>query len=101
MIEQFFLKETPERCESNKLIFTATNGQGYMSEDKLHICGNYHFVYQFEGRVGWYMKNPQTSQDYYLGGGSPSVLIQDINIIDKDYFDSLLVVEENKENIEK
>lgn len=88
-MEQFYFKPTLEpHSEAEKLIYVAANGQGYIANKELHICGNYHLIYKFSGdNVGWYMKNPQDNIDRYLGlGASPSVLIGDIDIKDVDDF---------------
>lgn len=103
-MEQFFFKPTlTAHNEAEKLIYVASNGQGYIANDELHICGNYHFIYKFTGnKVGWYMKNSQDNIDRYLGvGASPSVLISDIDIKDEEYFESIKYVqEEQEENFE-
>lgn len=104
-MEQFKFKQIIEASpESDKLIYVAANGQGYFANNELHICGNYHLVYKFSGEnVGWYMKNPADNIDRYLGeGASPSVLIDEIDIKDEDYFESLKYVQtETKEQTEE
>lgn len=92
MIKQFSFSESPvAHSEGEKVIFTASNGQGYVKNDELHICGNYHLVYKFAGEpIGWYMKNPEDNIDRYLGiGASPSVLIDDIEVKDAEYFEAI------------
>lgn len=92
MLEQIFLNPLLEaHSEQEKIIFVASNGQGYIVNDELHICGNYHFVYKFSGDpVGWYMRNPKDNKDRYLGvGACPSVLIEGLDIKDEAYFNSI------------
>ncbi len=103
-MEQFFFKPTLNaHDEAEKLIYVASNGQGYVVNNELHICGNYHLIYKFTGdNPGWYMKNSRDNIDRYLGiGASPSVLISDIDIKDEEYFESIKYVqEEQEENLE-
>ena len=45
-MEQFYFKPTPDaHSEAEKLIYVASNGQGYIANNELHICGNYHLIY--------------------------------------------------------
>lgn len=104
-MEQFNFKPIIESGDAaERLIYVASNGQGYFANNELHICGNYHLVYKFSGEnVGWYMKNPADNIDRYLGeGASPSVLIDGIDIKDEGYFENLKYVQaETKEQIEE
>lgn len=105
-MEQYYFNPTIEaHSESEKIIYAASNGQGYIVNDELHICGNYHLIYKFAGDpVGWYMKNPQDNVDRYLGlGASPSVLIKDIDVKDEDYFELIQYIqpEQPEENVEE
>ena len=103
-MEQFYFKPTPDaHSEAEKLIYVASNGQGYIANNELHICGNYHLIYKFTGEnVGWDMKNPQDNIDRYLGlGASPSVLIGDIDVKDEEYFETIKYVQPEKEDREE
>lgn len=92
MKEQFSIKPELQNYEANKLFYIAKNGQGYSANNELHLIANYHYVYYFQGKTGWYMRNPQTNVDWYLGvGASPTIAVEDIQILDKEYFDSILI----------
>lgn len=96
MKQQFNFVDAPERYQGdNATIYTADNGNGYVENKELHICGNYHYVYKFDGNpVGWYMKNPDDGIDRYLGeGASPSVVVDNISVSDAAYFASIQYVQ--------
>lgn len=94
MTEQINLISSPVAHREGE-IFVASNGKGYISNNELHICGNYHLVYKFVGEpVGWYMKNPVDNIDRYLGiGASPSVLLKDIDVKDAEYFEAIQYIQ--------
>lgn len=102
MKEQFYFSDSPAAYSGEEgVIFTASNGQGYVENGELHICGNYHLVYKFAGEpAGWYMKNPADNIDRYLGDGAcPSVLIEDINVQDATYFEAIKYVQPEQEDL--
>ena len=73
-------------------IFTASNGEGYVEDNELHIVqSKYHFVYKFNGvPVGWYMRNESTGTDVFLGEGAcPSAEYGDIEFTDEEYFSAI------------
>ncbi len=100
MTEQFYLSDSPVAYSGDDgIIFTASNGRGYIESGELHICGNYHLVYKFAGNpVGWYMKNPTDNIDRYLGDGAcPSVLIEDIDVQNSTYFEAIKYIQPEQE----
>lgn len=104
MLEQFNFKPQPDaHSETEKLIFVAANGQGYVANNELHLCGSYHYVYKFAGEpAGWYMRNPSDNIDRYLGeGASPSLQIVDIDVKDAEYFESIKYVQSDEARIEE
>lgn len=96
MKQYFSIKSQPEKCESDRLIYTAINGKGYFENNELHLVADYHYVYHFNGNpVGWYMKSPKDGIDRYLGAGaSPSIVLRNPKINNEEYFNSLLNEEE-------
>lgn len=86
---------TPKVADE-QTIFSANNGQGYIKDGELHIIGGgHHFVYK-DGK--WYMKNPITQIDHYLGEGAcPTVNLDSINVLNQEYWDALIIHPENKD----
>lgn len=101
-METFYLKSSVKAQSEEKIIYVAGNGQGYYANNELHIAdSNSHYVYKFsKNNKGWYMKNTQTSTDYFLGKGAcPTVSLENIDIKDTAYWEEIsFVPEQNNDN---
>lgn len=91
-MKTFYLKPVISAPKNEKLIYVARNGQGYFANNELHLQGElHHYFYQFTGNnKGWYMRNQFTKTDYYLGlGASPSLMLEEYDIKDVEYWESI------------
>lgn len=89
-----YFKVTPPTKENDGLIVTALSGVVYTENNRLHIKDNRnHYIYKFDGSpIGWYMRNPKTLDDIYLGAGaSPTAELESINIMDEEYWKSIQI----------
>ena len=95
----YFFKQTPKNNNQNGLIATALNGVIYTENNRLHVKGKYHHIYKFDGSsVGWYMRNPETLNDVFLGAGaSPTVELEGLGVIDVEYWAEITEEEESAE----
>ena len=94
-----FFKATPTNNNQNGLVATALNGVIYTENNHLHVKGKYHGIYKFAGSpVGWYMRNPETLTDVYLGAGaSPTAELEALEILDAAYWAEITQKEDSAE----
>lgn len=95
----YYLKPNISAPTEEKLIYVAQNGQGYFANNNLHIASdNSHFIYKFNAEnIGWYMRNQYTSTDHFLGlGASPTIILQNIDVKDTEYWKSITYVPEQE-----
>ena len=84
-----FFKVIPPNKDGDSLIATALNGIIYVENNRLHIKDTRnHYIYKFDGIIiGWYMRNPKTLDDIYLGqGASPTAEFESLKVNDEEYF---------------
>lgn len=93
-------KTTPPSKDGDILIATALNGIVYVENNRLHIKDSRnHYIYKFDGSpIGWYMRNPKTLDDIYLGkGASPTAELESVKVNDEEYFKSIQIDENESE----
>ena len=97
----YFFKAIPANNNKDGIIATALNGVVYTENNRLHIKGGHHYIYKFDGSpIGWYMRNPKTLDDIYIGkGASPTAELESLDIKDEEYWATIMQVEEDK-NVE-
>lgn len=91
MIYRF--KNVINNLKSDLLIGSALNGVVYTENSRLHVKSNTaHYVYKPDGTpAGWYARNIKTCDDIYLGvGASPTIELENINIVNNDVWTGLL-----------
>lgn len=93
----YFFKLNPTNNNKDSLIATALNGVIYTENNRLHIKGKNHYLYKFDGSpIGWYMRNPKTLDDIYLGkGASPTAELETLVIKDNEYWLEIIQVEQD------
>lgn len=93
-----FFKAIPANNNKDGIIATALNGVVYTENNRLHIKGRHHYIYKFDGSpIGWYMRNPKTLDDIYIGkGASPTAELESLDIKDEEYWATITQVEEDK-----
>lgn len=93
-----FFKAIPANNNKDGIIATALNGVVYTENNRLHIKGSHHYIYKFDGSpIGWYMRNPKTLDDIYIGkGASPTAELESLDIKDEEYWAAITQVEEDK-----
>ena len=100
VIMTVYFKVTPPNKESDGLIATSLNGVVYTENNRLHIKDTRsHYIYKFDGSpIGWYMRNPKTLDDIYLGqGASPTAELESVKVNDEEYFKSIQIDENESE----
>ncbi len=83
----------PAPITGEKVIATADNGKVFAENNELHIeTTERHYIYKFNADpVGWYMKNPETSEEHYVGeGASPTAAFENLAINDAETWDAIL-----------
>ena len=96
----YLFKSIVTNNNKDSLIATSLNGVVYTENNRLHIKDTRnHYIYKFDGSpIGWYMRNPKTLDDIYLGvGASPTAELESINIMDEEYWESILIVDNESE----
>ena len=94
----YFFKSIPTNNHRDCLIATALNGVVYTENNRLHIKGKNHYIYKFDGSPsGWYMRNPKTLDDIYIGAGaSPTAELESLVIQDNECWSEIIQVEQDK-----
>jgi hypothetical protein len=90
----YHIIQNPSESEDKK-IFTADNSNGYIKNGELHLVTPIiYYLYKFANNR-WYIRNDIAGTDHYLGtGASPTITVNNLTIIDKDYWDKINIVEE-------
>lgn len=98
----YYFKSIPTNNNKDSLIATSLNGVVYTENNRLHIKGKNHYIYKFDGNpIGWYMRNPKTLDDIYIGkGASPTAELESLDIQDNEYWSEIIQVEQDKNESE-
>ena len=101
-MKTYFIVQQPEQAET-KQIYIADDGTGYVKNNELHLTSTQtHYIYKFVGSpVGWYARNGKTGKDYYLGfGASPTINLNGLEILDGEFWASIIYEPEQLEEVE-